>query len=230
VPNLIYFKTGGADNFFSTFQNFTRLMYFSPVPVWFLPDDFNRITVNTHKILCAKNKSKLTWNLINKTIKNRTVTCNIKLLVNDNLLVNYDLIVNSFLDVFLPSTTDCDNVVSTEPLTYSSHQMFLTPTDPIEVRSIILGLLNSNSVGPDGIPTRVIKACVDIISGPLSEEINNISLTGTFPEQFKLAKIIPLHKKGSKLDPLNYMPLVIQNIFSKIIEKVFTVKDWLIFL
>jgi hypothetical protein len=59
----------------------------------------NRITVNTHKILCAKNKSKSTWNLINKTLKNKTATCNIKLLVNDNLLVNYDLIVNSFLDV-----------------------------------------------------------------------------------------------------------------------------------
>jgi hypothetical protein len=113
----------------------------------------NRITVNENKILCAKNKSKASWNLINNTIKNITYITNIKLYYNNNLLVDYDHIVNCFLDVFLPPATDDNNVMQKGTLIFSSQQMFLNPTHPFEVRSIILGLPNSNSVGPDGIPT-----------------------------------------------------------------------------
>jgi hypothetical protein len=49
-------------------------------------------------------------------------------------------------------------------------------------------------------------------------------LSGIFSGSFKLAKIIPLFKKGSKLDPHNYRTLVIQNTFSKVIEKIFTLR------
>ena len=100
----------------------------------------------------------------------------------------------------------------------------MTPTDPLEVKKIILNLPNSSAVGPDEIPTSLIKSCADIICEPLSDLINEIFTTGIFPDCFKIAKIIPLYKKGSKLDPSNYRPLVIQNIFSKIVEKAFTIR------
>jgi hypothetical protein len=100
--------------------------------------------------------------------------------------------------------------------------VFLYLTDPLEVKRIIHGLPNSASVGPDDIPTRVIKSCADIICIPLSCLINDTFLTAVFLSEFKMAKIVTLYKKGSKTDPLNYRFFFIQNIFSKLIERAFT--------
>ena len=51
--------------------------------------------------------------------------------------------------------------------------------------------------------------------------IINLSLEkGSFPEQLKVAKVIPLHKGGRKADIENWGPISILPIFSKILEKV----------
>ena len=44
-------------------------------------------------------------------------------------------------------------------------------------------------------------------------------MTETVPASFKEAKIVPLFKKGSRLDPGNYRPLSILNVLSKILER-----------
>ena len=43
--------------------------------------------------------------------------------------------------------------------------------------------------------------------------------TNTIPDQWKCAKVIPKHKKGSKSHCNNYRPISILNILSKIIER-----------
>ena len=49
----------------------------------------------------------------------------------------------------------------------------------------------------------------------------NLSIkTGIFPNNWKLAKIIPLHKKESKLMAKNYRPVALLCIMSKVLEKV----------
>ncbi|MFN9899954.1 MAG: hypothetical protein ACK55Z_14425, partial [bacterium] len=44
--------------------------------------------------------------------------------------------------------------------------------------------------------------------------------TGTVPQQFKIAKVIPLFKAGDKSLPDNYRPISLLSCFSKILEKV----------
>lgn len=52
-------------------------------------------------------------------------------------------------------------------------------------------------------------------------DICNSSLTlGQFPDDFKIAKIIPIFKKGQKCSIENYRPISILSVFSKILEKV----------
>ena len=43
--------------------------------------------------------------------------------------------------------------------------------------------------------------------------------TGIFPEQLKIAKIIPLHKSGDKTDVKNKRPISILSVFSKVFER-----------
>ena len=96
---------------------------------------------------------------------------------------------------------------------------FLSPTNPFEIKDIILNLDDSKASGSCPIPTRMIKIAANEISGPLSE-ICNLSFTqGIFPDKNKIAKVIPIFKKGSTKDTNNYRPISLLSIFSKIMEK-----------
>ena len=50
--------------------------------------------------------------------------------------------------------------------------------------------------------------------------LNPNKATGTFPTEFKRARVAPLYKKGSKLEQGNYRPVSIPCCLSKIIERV----------
>ena len=56
---------------------------------------------------------------------------------------------------------------------------------------------------------------------PILQHVISASLEqGIFPEKLKCAKVIPLHKGGSKSEISNYRPISLLSCFSKIYEKV----------
>ena len=75
------------------------------------------------------------------------------------------------------------------------------------------------SSGPNGIPVFLLKTFKDFFSYWLSKLVNTCFETGIFPDVLKTAKIIPLHKKDNKLDHINYRPIFLLSVFSKIYEK-----------
>ena len=54
---------------------------------------------------------------------------------------------------------------------------------------------------------------------PMAALFSKIYNTGQLPEQWKVSKIIPTHKKGSKNEIENYRPIAILCSGSKIFEK-----------
>ena len=77
----------------------------------------------------------------------------------------------------------------------------------------------SKSTGLDGIPARFIKDAAEVIKGPITYIVNLSLRSGIFPNEMKLAKVIPLHKKKSRLDAGNYRPVSILSVVSKVLEK-----------
>ena len=55
--------------------------------------------------------------------------------------------------------------------------------------------------------------------GPLQLLFNCSFSTGLAPDQFKVARVVPIHKKGSSYLVSNYRPISLLSIFNKIIEK-----------
>ena len=70
-----------------------------------------------------------------------------------------------------------------------------TPVTEDDINIIILKLNSKMSSGTDGISNTVLKASMPIISKPLTLIINKILNTGVFPDNLKIAKVVPLYKK-----------------------------------
>ena len=88
-----------------------------------------------------------------------------------------------------------------------------------QVCRIISTLDSSKAISLDGIGSRIIKLIDHLLSPSIAALINKSILTGRFPDQFKLAKVFPIHKTGSKSDPANYRPISILPTISKIFER-----------
>ena len=67
-----------------------------------------------------------------------------------------------------------------------------------EAVELILRELDPNkAVGPDGIPTVILKECWRTLVPSITKMFNNSLKTGTFPDCWKIANICPVFKKGS---------------------------------
>ena len=88
------------------------------------------------------------------------------------------------------------------------------------VRGAIAMVSPNKACGTDNISARIIIECADELAVPLTK-ICKLSVTsGVFPERWKRANIIPLHKKGDKKDPSNYRSVSLLPLFGKILERV----------
>lgn len=99
------------------------------------------------------------------------------------------------------------------------HTCVLHPTDRYEVETIVKNLKNKRSVGEDQIPIKIIKSSINHTSEIIAKIFNNMIKKGDYPSKLKIAKIIPIHKKGDADDFSNYRPLALLPNFSKIFEK-----------
>ena len=99
---------------------------------------------------------------------------------------------------------------------------FFYPTTPDKTIKIIKSFFNNKSAGPNSLPTPILKNCADVLSFPISYLVNLSFTTGEFPNLCKIAKVIPLFKKGDPLDCSNYRPIYSLSTFSKILENLFT--------
>ena len=80
--------------------------------------------------------------------------------------------------------------------------------------------LNQNKgYGIDEVHPRLLKISAKTIVKPLTYIFNCSIKTGEIPTDFKVAKIIPIHKSGTKTDPANYRPISVLSTDSKIFEK-----------
>ena len=62
------------------------------------------------------------------------------------------------------------------------------------------------------IPVFILKRFTNFFSFWISKLINLCFETGIFPDILKIAKVIPLHKKESKLKFLNYRPISLLSV------------------
>lgn len=181
---------------------------------------------NNDKIITSANKSKAAWDIIRKSTSNKITGEEIKLNINGTVITDKNSISNTFNKYFNEIPSDLSkNIIKDEGFEILSKiernpkSIFLSAVTENEIMNIVKSLKNSNAAGVDEINTNLLKQIIENISQPLTYLINQSFLEGTFPDKLKLAKIVPIHKKGPKDKIENYRPISLLASISKIFEK-----------
>ncbi|CAH2084216.1 unnamed protein product [Euphydryas editha] len=89
-----------------------------------------------------------------------------------------------------------------------------------EILKFVKSLDIQKGAGPDNLPPLFVRRCGPAIAFPLTLIFNRSLSEGVFPDEWKKARIVPVHKKGDRMDVQNYRPISILSCFSKLFEKI----------
>jgi hypothetical protein len=181
-----------------------------------------------YKTILDQNKNNLSklWQTLNTVISRKKQSNQNVVFKHNNKQFDKNLdIANYFNKYYLNMATDiCSKIpqISQDPCKYMdgnvTNSLFLNPTDENEILGIISNLRNS-SPGHDGISVKIIKKLKYQLLTPLAHIINLSFSHGLIPDSLKIAKVVPIYKKGDRSLFSNYRPISILPAFSKIIEK-----------
>jgi retron-type reverse transcriptase len=147
--------------------------------------------------------------------------------LNENLITDHTAVSNIFNNFFstihnklLSKAIPPKRVFSDFLNIPNAKSFFINPVTENEISGLITNKLKTEkSLGPNSVPTFLLKLVPHIISKPLCTVINNSFKSGIFPDIFKVAKVIPIFKKGSLLDFTNYRPISLLSNIGKLFEK-----------
>ena len=175
------------------------------------------------KLEIAGNKSNpdSIWKTIKKLLPKKSKLPISTMEVNGELISQPVAIAEHFNDYFVSIGTRLCNLVPSSLLKCQVNGPEFS-FDEIQIESVANQLKNlkaKKGAGLDNIPCRLLRLSADLIAPSLTY-IYNLSLTsGTFPSEWRTAKVIPLFKSGKKGQIENYRPISILPVVSKIMEK-----------
>jgi hypothetical protein len=115
------------------------------------------------------------------------------------------------------------------PTTTSSFEQFMSPSQvgsfglieisPADVLRLSSSIKLTHTAGVDDIDPSIASPSLPIIANTLAEIINCSFNSGIFPQALKIAKVVPIFKKGSREEVSNYRPISILPFFQSSLRK-----------
>ena len=174
----------------------------------------------------ANGNASSTWNVINQALKKQKSKSKCHITKDNNTMVDSKEIANCFNAYFVGVGPNQANTIASNGVDFSqflqtpcNKSLFLKPTNLIEILNIARSLKISYANGHDGISTYLLKQVIGNIITPLVHIFNLSLTTGTFPEAFKIAKVVPIYKKDDSSQVSNYRPVSILSSLSKVLER-----------
>ena len=127
--------------------------------------------------------------------------------------------VNINIEAEPNSSINDNNYISNQPKREEDDFNF-TPVNDELVYKIINSLQISKACGLDGIGAKPLKMSIQSIVPFITKFINQSFSQGIYPDEWKCAKVLPVHKKGDTSDLNNYRPISILPTISKVVEKI----------
>ena len=135
-----------------------------------------------------------------------------------NLLNNYFCNIGASLN--LNSQNSAQNISPAHILPTLQKSFALFDITEEELIKTIKDLKSNSSPGYDEITAELLKLTQPHITEVLLHIFNSSFREGIFPTRMKIAKVIPIFKKGSRTEINNYRPISLLPVLSKCLEKI----------
>ena len=181
---------------------------------------------NQHKC-----NSKKQWQMINSLLNRKPAKSGTPKLIDDDgsTISTPAAVAKKFNDYFsniapkikaeISSRTTWDPGGTQETLRDpTANSIYIRPVNPSEVTDIIDLFKNKATLDTKIEPLKIASSCENFTVA-LTKIINSSFEQGIFPQALKTAKVVPIHKGGSKTDVSNYRPISLLSSFSKVYEK-----------
>ncbi len=141
---------------------------------------------------------------------------------NDNVyIVDNKEKAEHFNDYFLShNRVDSQHVQLPEFEPLIDESLEIITISEADVLDQIMSLELNKATGHDGISARMLKEAGHAIVPSITKLINLSLETCKFPESWKKANVIPIHKKGDTCKVSNYRPISVLPVISKIAERI----------
>lgn len=173
---------------------------------------------------------KGTWRQINTILSKTKNKQNVSTHFTENgtQITNPQEISNEFNNFFINIGPKLNRQCPSTPCTASSflpnvnitNSLFFEPSTVEETYAIIQKLKPKTSCGHDNISPKLLKQTAQSILLPITHIVNLSLASGIFPENMKIAKVVPIFKNGSSYYFNNYRPVSLLPSCSKILERI----------
>ena len=179
-----------------------------------------------------RNNIKSTWQTLNALIKKSKQSSTYPESFDDNgkCVSDKNVAVNKFNQYFVNVGVDLANKIPVPNQNTSFHgympkqnecNLFLSPVLEEDIIATVNTCKSKTSCDHNNIDMVIVKQVIDYIAKPLAHVCSRSFEYGVFPDNMKLAKVIPLFKAGDRSLFSNYRPISLLSQFSKILEKLF---------
>jgi hypothetical protein len=175
------------------------------------------------------NNTREIWSLTNKYL-NRTaarLSPPIELTLNNRKITGEKNVAETFNKYFTDIGTELAKEINFEPDAFKQYlkskistTLSIQSINESQLDEVIKSLKQKTSMGWDNISNQLLKQIYPEIKQPLLKLINYSIVKGYVPAEWKLAKIVPIHKSGPMDNCGNYRPISLLPTISKVIEKI----------
>lgn len=158
--------------------------------------------------------------------------CVTTLCEEDHVINDQDEVCKIFNDFFVNSAKDIGSSMANQDvhdhpsietirdiLGDSGKKFSFQMVSAAEVHKCLDQISVRKATGLDNLSAKLLKIVEPVILQPLTNIVNRTLVDGRFPDQLKVARVTPIHKKNDKLDKKNYRPVSVLPIISKVFER-----------
>ena len=143
--------------------------------------------------------AKSYWSILNKLLQKTKIPLIPPILFNGTFITNVYNKATLFNNYFADQYTPINNSSILPPFEYKVNSKIEDISfSEVEIVSIIRSLNSNKAHGWDGISIRMIKICDETIAIPLKIIFDTALKSGNYPDKWKRANIVPIHKKDNK--------------------------------
>jgi hypothetical protein len=216
--------TPTTDTLYNTFK--TNLRTYNCI----LKQSIRKANVNYYKSSFQKYKDdmKNTWNVIKEIINKSKSKSDYpeNFIINELEVSDLKTIADGFNQYFVDIGPKLAEKIQTASNFESYLQVTVNSTFQFEniTEDTILGIIKrlkpKTSFGWDRMSNKLLKYVADELVPFLTLIINQMLNTGIFPDKLKMAKVLPIYKKGDCRKFENYRPVSVLPSVSKVFERV----------